>query len=447
MTDQHRWDALGCTGDWVDTPNIDRLAAEGVRFANAYSNSPVCVPARVSLATGQYPHNTDVWHNQRHTLPPESPTWMRAIRDAGYATSVFGKTHLHPHLGDLREREHLLHAYGLDVVDEISGPRAATRSRTHMTQLWRDEGVYGAYKKDIKDRYDNKPWVVRPSPLPFELYSDVYVGQRAVKWLNAYGEDRPWFCWVSFGGPHEPWDTPEPFASRYDPADMPPPVEQVPDDHERPRGLLDEKLEQRPELSRDEIAALRADYAGNVALIDDQIGQVLKVVKKRHDLDNTVIAFVSDHGEMNGDHGLLYKQNFLNGAVRVPMIVRLAPDAAAATAGRVSDALVELMDLGPTLVDAVGGQPVEGSRARSLMPVIADPAREHREVALSELRREAMVANRDWKLATNPEGEVYLLYDLRADPQETRNLAGLPEYEDVQRDLTAHLQTVVEATR
>src|SRR5919109_1680959 len=105
MTDQQRWDALGCVGGWLETPNIDRLAREGVRFANAYTNAPVCVPARVSLATGRYPHNHGVWRHENYTLPRRARTWMRAIRDAGYATSVFGKTHLHPHVGDLRDRE------------------------------------------------------------------------------------------------------------------------------------------------------------------------------------------------------------------------------------------------------------------------------------------------------------------------------------------------------
>src|SRR5438046_2765142 len=90
MTDQQRWDALGCSGGWVRTANVDRLAAEGMRFTHAYTNSPVYVPARVSLATGRHPHNTGVWATKRHTLPPNSPTWMRAMRDAGYHTSLFG---------------------------------------------------------------------------------------------------------------------------------------------------------------------------------------------------------------------------------------------------------------------------------------------------------------------------------------------------------------------
>jgi arylsulfatase len=173
MTDQQRWDALGCTGGWVDTPNIDRLAAEGVLFANAYTNSPVCVPARVSLAIGRYPHNHGVWRNKQYTLPAKWPTWMRAVRDAGYRTSVFGKTHLHAHSGDLRERESLVRAYGLDHVDEITGPRASARTATNLTDLWQEAGVLDEYMRDLEDRLANRPWDSRPSPVPLELYPDV----------------------------------------------------------------------------------------------------------------------------------------------------------------------------------------------------------------------------------------------------------------------------------
>src|SRR5215469_9180398 len=124
FTDQHRWDALGCTGGWVATPNIDKIAAEGSVFSNCVTPAPVCVPARLSLAVGCYPHNIGVWSNRRVTLATTAPTWMRVLRDCGYRTSLFGKTHLHPHDGcDLRDREHLLHAYGFDDVDEVPGPR------------------------------------------------------------------------------------------------------------------------------------------------------------------------------------------------------------------------------------------------------------------------------------------------------------------------------------
>ncbi len=105
MTDQQRADAMGCSGSWLKTPNLDRIAGEGVRFSRCVTTTPICVPARVTLATGRYPHNNAVWNNLQYTLPEDASTWMRVIRDLGYRTSLFGKTHLHPHgKVDLRAR-------------------------------------------------------------------------------------------------------------------------------------------------------------------------------------------------------------------------------------------------------------------------------------------------------------------------------------------------------
>ena len=222
MTDQQRADALSVVGGWVPTPNLDRLAGEGTRFTNCITTSPVCVPARLSLSTGLYPHQTGVWKNQPSQPSPEQPTWMQRVRAAGYRTSLFGKTHLHPHQGDLREREGLMNAYGLDDVDEIGGPRASARVLSHMTATWQAAGVWEAYRADYEERFRDKPHMVRPSPLGLEHYADAYVGQRALQYLEDYDRAEPWCCWVSFGGPHEPWDAPEPYASLCDPATMPP---------------------------------------------------------------------------------------------------------------------------------------------------------------------------------------------------------------------------------
>ncbi|MEC8842231.1 MAG: sulfatase-like hydrolase/transferase, partial [Candidatus Poribacteria bacterium] len=314
MTDQQRWDALGCYQDWLQTPNLDLIVDQGIRFTNCVTNSPVCIPARLSMATGLYPHNTGVWNNVKNQMDCHIPTWMQAIRSAGYRTSLFGKTHLHPHQGDLREREDLMSVYGLDDVNEIGGPRASARVLSHMTAEWEAKGVWLDYQDDYKDRFDTKPHVVRPSVLGLDDYADVYVGQQAKKYLEHYQRSEPWFCWVSFGGPHEPWDTPEPYASLYDMEQMPVPIPRPDDDRNRPQGYLDQHMKQlNPQFEPDDIAKMRANYAGNVTLIDHQIGEVLQVIKDRGEFDNTIIAFVSDHGEMNGDYNLIYKSNFLNG--------------------------------------------------------------------------------------------------------------------------------------
>ncbi len=434
MTDQQRWDAMGCSGGWVETPHLDRIANEGVRFAGCVTTTPICVPARVSLATGRYPHNTGVWNNAQYTLPPEADTWMRAVRDLGYRTSLFGKTHLHPHFGDLRDREHLLHSYGLDDVDEIGGPRASAWTMSHMTARWESLGLLEAYKADHQERFGNKPHVVRPSVLPLEEYADVYVGQQAAKYLTSYDRPEPWCCWVSFGGPHEPWDTPEPWASRYRAEDMPVPVPPLKPDPSRPRGALDAFLERlSPDFDPGEEQRMRADYAGNVALIDDQIGQILAAVEARGELDNTVIVFSSDHGEMNGDYGLIYKMNFLDGAVRVPLLVRTPETVGSSIAGTVNDSPAEWIDIGPTLVEAAGGELEHRQFGRSLLPAL-DGSR-HRDDAIAEFEGEIMIMTDDWKLVINRHAEPYLLFKRKDDPEERNNLVMEPGTEQIQREL------------
>ena len=269
----------------------------------------------------------------------------------------------------------------------------------------------------------------------------MYVGRTAASYLRDYDRDQPWFCWVSFTGPHEPWDSPEPYATRYRAADMPPPVPPMVSAGPRPTGVLDSRLARRPPIDTAEIAAIRADYAGNVTLIDDQVGHLLRVVSDRGEMDRTVVALVSDHGEMYGDHGLLFKGVFLAGASRIPFIVRTPETAAALKSGGTSDQPVELIDLGPTLVELAGGRPGSSGYGRSLVPVLDDLSTPHRTDALVEIHGEVMVATREWKLALNRAGATYLLFDLAGDSSETTNLAGVPAYRDVQGSLERRLLT------
>lgn len=421
VTDQQRWDALGCTGGWVRTPHIDSIGSEGVRFSSCVTNSPMCVPARVSLATGLYPHNTEVWGNISYDMPTHYPTWMQSIREAGYRTSIFGKTHLHVHRGDLREREDLLRKYGFDDIDEIAGPRASANVRSNMTDRWQRKGLWEAYRDDVNERLkDNLP-VARPSVLPVEEYADTYVGQEAKRYLTDYDRKEPWFCWVGFSGPHEPWDTPEPYASMYDPKDMPAPVKRISDPDKRNRGVLDNRLKKVPHFSSSDFAALRANYAGNITLIDDQVGQILAVLRERNEIDNTIVVFTSDHGEMNGDYGLFYKGLFLNGAVRVPLMIRTPMRMTSRVSNRVYGTPVEWFDIGPTLVDLVGGRKSEDAFGKSLLPMLDGSSETHRSFAVSECLGEVMYMDEEWKLCLNRSGLPYLLFDLQHDPDETIN--------------------------
>jgi len=439
MCDQLRADALGCTGNWVKTPNIDRIAHEGVRFSNCVTNSPVCLPARVSLATGRYPHNTDVWDNCPFELPEGTPTWMAAIRNAGYRTSLFGKAALHRRGPDIRNFEHVLNSYGLDDVDEIRGPRASVDTICHMTARWESLGLLEAFRKDIKERTGKNETLVRPSPLPLAEYYDVYVGQQAKNYLRNYNRAEPWFCWVSFAGPHEPWDTPEPYASMYRPNEMPEPRKRPPLRAQGPTGELDRRFAESSEKIEN-AQELRASYAGKVTLIDDQVGEILKEIENRAELDRTVILFTSDHGEMNGDYNLIHKSNFLNPAVRIPLIVS-TPEIknSPSSAGKIFDHPIELFDAGPTLADSAGTRISYRHFARSLAPTLRDPKVEHRSFALTEFKHELMYLDRDWKLMLNRDGEPYRLFNVKNDADEMEDLVDRKEQKALIADLKKKL--------
>jgi arylsulfatase len=428
MCDQLRADALGCTGSWVKTPHIDRVAREGIRFTNCVTNSPVCLPARISMATGHYPHNTGVWDNCPYELPEGTPTWMSAIRDVGYRTSVFGKTALHRGGPDLRKFEYKLKAYGLDDADEIRGPHATVDIVCHMTERWRSLGLLEAFQKDMKERGGKNRTLVRPSALPLSEYYDVYVGQRAKDYLRNYKRQEPWFCWVSFAGPHEPWDTPEPFASMFRPDDMPDPFERPPGRKRGPTGELDRRFAESPRGEIQNAKELRASYAGKVSLIDDQVGQILSEIEARGELDRTMILFTSDHGEMNGDYDLIHKSNFLNPAVRVPFIVSTPQIKGSPQAGTTNDNPVEWFDAGPTLAEGAGAKLNYTQFGRSVVPTLRDPKIEHRNFAISELLQEIMYLDRDWKLMLNRDREAYRLFDVQNDPREMEDLVGRPEH-------------------
>ena len=178
---------------------------------------------------------------------------------------------------------------------------------------------------------------------------------------------------------------------------------------------------------------MRANYAGNVTLIDEQIGGILETIEARGELDNTVIVFTSDHGELNGDFGLIYKSVFLDGAVRVPLIVR-TPDTAR-VGGSTTDCPAEWIDVGATLADAAGVDLEPTQFARSLLPTVSDPSRVHRREAFSEHQGEVMLLDERWKGAVNNDGRLYLLFDRAADPLEQDNLAGTGRAHAVETDV------------
>jgi arylsulfatase len=447
MADQFRADAVGRVGGYTRTPHLDTLAESGWLFANVFANSAECVPSRISLATGLYPHQTGVDRNVECTLNPDYSNWMQAIAAAGYRTSLFGKTHLHPHAGDIRDRLPLMHRYGLQTVDETVGPRAAADVRSNLTDLWEARNVWDTYRADFKERFATKAFVARPSTLPLELYYDCYVGSSARNYLADLTGSAPWFCWVSFGGPHEPWDAPEPYASMYAPADMPPPL---PRPRQGNRGLLNSLYSSSTaspqDLSAADVAAMRANYAGNVTLIDDEIGKIIETLRRRGELDRTLIVFTSDHGEMNGDYGLLYKANFLDPAIKVPLIIAPPRTGDAPMAGTDCADLVELMDVGATLIAYAEASLPRPSLAHSLRASMESPGSAHRSMAVSEFGGHSCVITQEIKVEFDPALNPLLAFDRLADPQEQKDVSQDPLYQRPIAELRLRLEAFRAAT-
>ena len=436
FTDQQRADSLGIVNGWSGTPNLDSLAKEGTLFTSCFTNSPVCVPARYSLMSGLYPHNLGVQRNQPLDFPVWLETWIGRLRTHGYRTSMFGKIHLHPMRGDLRRKVDHAHKIGFDDVNEVGGPRSMRQGTTDLTELWDRQGVLTAFRDDLAERQLEEPWVARPSPLGLDLYYDTYVGRQAAQYLKEYDRPEPWCCYVGFPGPHEPWDAPIPWATAYDPKDMPEPTKpprSLADD--RPRGELDARLDDLPPIDGAAIAALRANYAGEVGLIDHLVGDILNVVRDRGEWDRTIIVFTSDHGEMNGDAGLLYKEVFLDSAVRVPLIIR---DPMSRPTPEVTE-LVELMDVGPTVLELAGIESGTDFRmAKSVAGLIrGEPRPTHRTEVLSEFAGEVMLVTDKWKIGLNRSGQTYLLFDRSVD--ESTNLAGSEDFAEIQHQLESQV--------
>jgi len=448
MPDQHRADALGCAGNpAVLSPNIDRLASEGVLFTQAYAQSPLCQPARASLITGRYPHDHGCVINGDTFPAPEEPNFLNALRDGGYEVAEVGKVHVGVIPPDT-PRWPYLGQYGFTYMDEIYGKMAYLIRDSEYTELLDRAGVLEAFRDDLRRRVaksaddprstgwltaaevedvdELEPWFAGPAPVPDELYIDHYVGDRTVEWLEQCEGDDPFFLWVGFCGPHDPYDAPQSYADPYLER-----LEEIPVGSLEPPGptpceaynsLLESKKDYSGtgEMSAEIVRRLRAFYYGNVTLIDERIGDILRVLEKRDLLDSTWIIFTSDHGDMLGDHQLLAKSVMNDGALRVPMIVRPP----GGMEGRVVDDLVELGDAGATILAAAGLEPLTSSVARTLTPYVTLSEGPAREAIFAEVEGFSSVITPDYKYVIERDTEVpCLLFDRRGDPEENRNLA------------------------
>lgn len=460
MADQHRHDVLGCAGDPViQTPNIDRLANEGVRFTNTYCQGPLCMPARTSFITERYVRDHGVENND-WDADPTAPTFLKSLRDVGYSTTCIGKMHLWVHGGrrprpdgsaparDTRVKADQMRAYGFTEPIETVGKLATGSIGSEYTDHLAARDLLDTYRRWVRDRaysYGDGTtlpnWATGSVPIPTEDYIDRWHGDRAVRWIDERGSDDPFFLWVGFPGPHDPWDAPADYVARYDAADMP-----LPGSLRRPEPTphaprFDHFLDwfvwtfsDSEGLDDDRIRDVRHHYYANVTLIDEAVGAIRDALERRGVLDDTWIIYTSDHGEMLGEHRMLMKMVFYDAATKVPMVVR--PPAGCAP--RVVDHLVEQVDLAATLRNLGGGAGHKDFEGRSLLTALDDSGAEFtgRDVVWSENFGMAMLRTERWKMCIEEDGVVAAqLFDLDTDPLEEHNLSGDPDHATVIEEL------------
>lgn len=452
-TDQHRWDWLGCHGTpGVATPHIDALAARGVRFTHAVTNSTVCAPARIGLATGVAPLRLGTLTNQ-HTLPDGVPTYYQALRDAGYRVGVVGKLDLNKPDKENGPRGDRPDTYKWGFTDPVEA-----EGKMHaMGDGGRPLGPYGAWLEsqglfanfaadyeermaEIIARYLRPPDGPAPagtrwfadSALPAHAFEDVWIGQRAVQWLREVPDGRPWHLYVSFVGPHDPFDPPVEYAERFRAAPVPAPV--LDDNSGRPAAMAAREYGN----PRDEIITARRQFTAALAAIDDQVGEITATVEDLGLADETVVLFSSDHGEMLGDHRMFQKSVPYEPAMRIPLIA-----AGPGVTTGVSDALTELIDLPPTMLELAGIEASPGSDGRSIVDQLGNPAAVHRDAVIVAQNHYRAIRTTTHKYVhyVDPTYDVHELYHLAADPDETHNLideeAGLAA--ELRDDLSARV--------
>lgn len=476
MCDQLRWDHLGCTRHpFLRTPNIDALAARGVRFAQAYVQSGICGPSRMSAYTGRYVSSHGATHN-RVPLSVGEVTLGWHLRESGRALALAGKTHMLPDARGMKrllidgqdELAVLLREGWFTLVDRHDGHHAETDSA--YADWLRAQGYDGAdpwtdHVIAVTDESGatQNGWKMRHARLPARVREEhsetAYTTDRAIAFMEAQGA-APWVLHLSYVKPHWPYIAPAPYHAMYAPEQCLPvardPAERGNAAHPILREFQAEEVAQS--FQNDAcIATVRPAYQGLIAQLDHHLGRVWAALERLGRWDDTLVVFTSDHGDYLGDHWLGEKELFHDCIQRVPMIVFDPAREANGTRGTVDDRLVEAIDVVPTILDALGLDAAEHVvEGRSLLPLTRGARPDWRDAVFSELdwtfrgaRRRLglgtghhhawMVRTDRWKYVQWTDGFRPMLFDLVADPQEFRDLGADPALEGVREALRDRL--------
>lgn len=454
MTDQHRADYVSfLPGSRMHTPHIDRIAASA-GFSGCITVNPICTPARCALLTGRYTRQIGMQAmsgdlDWRHT------TYLQALQRAGYHTAAVGKLHWwqgwpwgtpvgEGH--DLVAAEEVTRRYGLDALWEVAGKQLAVRNDCRYIEHLRKKGLADAYRDFIENCGGNRNELLqnvqdlRPWPFAEEDYIDIVTADHVIEAIRNRPADRPFFVFGSFCSPHQPFDPP----ARY--------LEQVP-----PQDLDDviPGPDPLPEPVRERLRRLKRAYKAMIHLVDDQVGRILQTLEQEGLMDNTVILFVADHGEMLGDHNRVQKSTWQHGSSRVPCAIRHPHH----LAGRTFDCPVELTDITATILDVAGldaqqalatSWPAYNERipARSLLPLVRGEADSIRPFAYSECQgqwqmvRDARYTYVRERTGWNPGDVREMLFDRQSDPGELLNKRDDAQYAAILQACRAHREWV-----
>lgn len=430
MSDEHSRKVVGCYGHpMVRTPNMDRLAARGALFNNAYCNCPICVPSRASFATGRYVHEISYWDNA-HPYEGAVAGWGHRLQESGHRVVSIGKLHYRDAADPAGFDEEIipLHVVGgigdlNQLVRDEMTPRASAKKMAY--EAGAGETSYTAYDREIT--------------------------RRAAKWIREQARmwrDKPWVLFVSFVCPHFPLTAPEEFFDLYPPERLPRPKLYGKDERPDHPAIRDFATSSNYDdyFDEDYLKRAIAGYLGLVSFVDHNIGAVLEALEDAGLMGETHILYTSDHGDNLGARGLWGKSVMYEESVGVPLIMA-GPEV---PAGRVCDTPVSLVDCYPTILEAVG----EGGIARAdasdrpgrPLLAIAEGAERGRAVfseyhAVSSRTGHFMVRDGRHKLVHYP-GYRPQLFDLSADPEELRDLGDDPAGAEARRTMEAKLRAI-----
>ncbi|MEP3786063.1 sulfatase-like hydrolase/transferase [Ascidiaceihabitans sp.] len=475
ITDQQRADWLGCYGHPVlKTPNIDAIAAQGTRFDNFHTASPVCMPNRASLLTGRYPSLHGLRYNGCR-LPLSANTFVSQLAEAGYNTAAIGKSHLQPftdmppigvNADEVADRPDAWRWDDGNYGQEEPGRYTADGRYDFKTPYYgynhvdmvtsHGDKCGGHYQQWFRERADDWEALHDPSnqlphdytcpqanrtPIPEDLYPTAYIRDRAIAHLDScVDDDAPFFTFVSFPDPHHPFNPPGKYWDMYAPDDFD--VSLPFDAHQNPtipmkwlhanwQGAGGQTTPQTAMMLDDQhIKEAMALTAGMMAFVDDAVGDIMAALTRNGQLDNTVICYNSDHGDYLGDYNMLLKGALpFRSITRVPFIWSDPENRKAAT----SDALASTIDIAATVLDRVGLKPFNGNQGKSLKPVLEGAAQVRddvlieyndggRRLGFEEPARVRALVSPDWRYTIYKDQDWGELYDLANDPQETHNL-------------------------